>query len=75
MPAAGTASYRPSEVRLDRLLELAPDAIRREGAAISPDIFVRVVAAAREYHAAGTAQAKVVAILRTARRAGFQSVG
>ena len=43
-------TYRPSEVRLDRLLELGPEAIRREGAAISPDIFVRVVAAAREYH-------------------------
>ena len=43
-------SSRPSEVRLDRLLVLAPDAIRREGSALSQDIFDRVVAAAREYH-------------------------
>jgi hypothetical protein len=43
-------SHRPSEVRLDRLLELEPGAIRREGAALSPDIFVRVVAEARKYH-------------------------
>jgi hypothetical protein len=43
--------YRPSEVRLDRLLELDPAAIRREGAALSPDIFARVLAKAREHHA------------------------
>jgi hypothetical protein len=42
---------RPSEVRLDRLLVLPPDAIRREGAALDPDTFARVVAAARRYHA------------------------
>jgi hypothetical protein len=42
---------RPSEVRLDRLLVLAPDAIRREGAALDADTFARVVAAARAHHA------------------------
>jgi hypothetical protein len=41
---------RPSEVRLDRLLELAPDAIRREGAALAPDLFARVLTAARQHH-------------------------
>lgn len=40
---------RPSEVRLNRLLRLDPDGIRREGAALSRDIFDRVVAAAGEY--------------------------
>jgi hypothetical protein len=38
---------RPSEVRLDRLLELDPTAVRREGAALERDVFDRVVAAAR----------------------------
>jgi hypothetical protein len=42
---------RPSEVRLDRLLVLAPDAIRREGAALDPGRFAEVVRAAREHHA------------------------
>jgi len=41
---------RPSEVRLDRLLRLRPDAIRREGAALPRPVFDRVVAAAREHH-------------------------
>jgi hypothetical protein len=41
---------RPSEVRLDRLLELAPEAIRREGAALAPDVFASVLAAARQHH-------------------------
>jgi hypothetical protein len=45
--------YRRSEVRLDRLLELELAAIRREGAALSPDIFARVVVAAREHHTLG----------------------
>ena len=44
---------RPSEVRLDRLLVLDPDAIRREGAALDEAIFDQVVAAARELHALG----------------------
>ena len=42
---------RPSEVRLDRLLVLARDAIRREGAAVSREVFDSVLAAAREHHA------------------------
>ncbi|WP_116449598.1 type II toxin-antitoxin system PemK/MazF family toxin [Blastococcus litoris] len=47
----GTGSWdarnRPSEVRLDRLLELDPAAVRREGAALDRARFDRVVAAAR----------------------------
>src|ERR1700712_1465300 len=38
---------RPSEVRLDRLIRLAPSAVRREGAALDRAIFERVVAGAR----------------------------
>src|SRR3954452_1789662 len=41
------AQGRPSQVRLDRLLELAPDAVRREGAALDRATFDRVVAEAR----------------------------
>lgn len=41
---------RPSEVRLDRLLRLPAAAIRREGAALEPERFAEVVAAAREFH-------------------------
>jgi hypothetical protein len=43
--------HRPSEVRLDRLIVLGSDAIRREGAAVSREVFDQVVAAARHYHA------------------------
>jgi len=42
---------RPSEVRLDRLLRLREDGVRREGAALSRAMFDEVVAAAREQHA------------------------
>ena len=45
------AERRPSEVRLDRLVILRTDAIRREGAAVPREVFDRVVAAAREHHA------------------------
>ena len=45
------AERRPSEVRLDRLVTLRTDAIRREGAAVPREVFDRVVAAAREHHA------------------------
>ena len=38
---------RPSEVRLDRLLELDPASVRREGAALDRARFDRVVAEAR----------------------------
>lgn len=34
---------RPSEVRLDRLLEIDPSRVRREGAALDPAVFRRVV--------------------------------
>ena len=33
---------RPSEVRLDRILRLAPDAVRREGAALDRTRFLKV---------------------------------
>lgn len=39
---------RPSEVRLDRVLRLAPSAVRREGAALDRARFDQVTAAARE---------------------------
>jgi hypothetical protein len=45
------AEHRPSEVRLDRLIVLRSDAIRREGAALDRDVFDRVVAEARQFHA------------------------
>lgn len=41
---------RPSEVRLDRLLELDPAGIRREGAALDRATFDAVVAAAGAFH-------------------------
>lgn len=43
--------HRPSEVRLDRLLRLTEDSVRREGAAMARDVFDAVVAAATEHHA------------------------
>jgi hypothetical protein len=48
---AWDAEHRPSEVRLDRLVILRDDAIRREGAAVSRGVFDEVVAAARRHHA------------------------
>lgn len=44
------ASGRPSEVRLDRLVRLAEDSVRREGSVFPRDLFDAVVAAAREFH-------------------------
>ncbi len=41
---------RPSEVRLDRLLRLDADAVRREGAALDPQTYAKVVEAARAFH-------------------------
>jgi hypothetical protein len=38
---------RPSEVRLDRLLRLERDGVRREGAALAPGVFAAVVEARR----------------------------
>jgi len=43
--------HRPSEVRLDRLIILRDDAIRREGAAVSREVFDKVVAQAKRFHA------------------------
>jgi hypothetical protein len=51
----GTGSWdsrgRPSEVRLDRLLVLAPASVRREGAALDRARFDRVVSEARRVQA------------------------
>jgi hypothetical protein len=44
---------RPSEVRLDRLLQLRPHQIRREGAALDRRVFESVVARARDFHDLG----------------------
>jgi PemK-like, MazF-like toxin of type II toxin-antitoxin system len=44
------AEGRPSEVRLDRLLRLPDDGVRREGAALDRARFDEVVAAASSYH-------------------------
>ena len=46
---AWDAQRRPSEVRLNRVLRLAPGAVRREGAALPRTTFDQVVAAARPY--------------------------
>ncbi len=40
---------RPSEVRINRLLRLPDDGVRREGAAVSEEIFAAVLAAARQH--------------------------
>lgn len=39
---AWDSQRRPSEVRLDRVLRLRPEAVRREGAALSRQVFERV---------------------------------
>jgi hypothetical protein len=44
---------RPSEVRLDRLVEIDPSAVRREGAALDSAVFARVIEAARRFHDLG----------------------
>ena len=44
------AERRPSEVRLDRLIMLRDEEIRREGAALSREVFDAVVEAARAHH-------------------------
>jgi hypothetical protein len=41
---------RPSEVRLDRLLDIDARRVRREGAALDRATFERVIAAARSHH-------------------------
>ena len=47
---AWDAERRPSEVRLDRLVMLREEDIRREGAALPRDVFDSVVEAARAHH-------------------------
>jgi hypothetical protein len=47
---AWDARGRPSEVRLDRVLRLAPDVVRREGARLDRDRFDEVTAALRDLH-------------------------
>lgn len=42
---------RPSEVRLDRLLSLPVDGVRREGAALDREVFAEVAARLRQVHA------------------------
>jgi hypothetical protein len=49
-PGGWDRSRRPSEVRLDRLVRLEVDAVRREGAALDPAVFGRVIDAARRHH-------------------------
>ena len=44
---------RPSEVRLDRLIEVDPSAVRREGAALDSAVFATVIEAARRFHVLG----------------------
>lgn len=48
---AWDSERRPSEVRLDRLLLLKGDDVRREGAALDQATFERVLAEARRHHA------------------------
>jgi hypothetical protein len=47
---AWDAEHRPSEVRLDRLVILEDEAIRREGAALRREVFDQVVAEAKRFH-------------------------
>lgn len=42
---------RPSEVRLDRLVVLRASDVRREGAALAPDLYAAVIAARVALHA------------------------
>ena len=51
---AWDAERRPSEVRLDRLVILPEEDIRREGAALPREVFDAVVEAAREHHTTET---------------------
>lgn len=54
------SEQRPSEVRLDRLILLPSDEVRREGAALGEAMFHEVVAAAAAYHP-GLSEPPVVA--------------
>ena len=46
---AWDSQRRPSEVRLNRILRLDPDGVRREGAALPRHVFDAVLEAARPY--------------------------
>jgi hypothetical protein len=46
---AWDAQRRPSEVRLNRIVRLQPDDVRREGAAVTREVFDAVLEAARPY--------------------------
>lgn len=48
-PGPWDSRGRPSEVRLNRLLRLRPEEVRREGAALAPALFDAVVEASRAY--------------------------
>lgn len=50
-PGAWDHERRPSWVRLDRVLRLDPDGIRREGAILDPSRFAAVIAAFTAYDA------------------------
>jgi hypothetical protein len=43
-------SGRPSEVRVNRIIRVDPDAIRREGAVLAPERFEEVAVAIRQVH-------------------------
>jgi hypothetical protein len=43
--------HRDSEIRLDRVLRLRESEVRREGAAIDPQVFEAVLTGARAHHA------------------------
>ena len=47
-PGAWDRQNRPSEVRLDRVLQLNPAAVRREGAALPQPVFEKVATGVRE---------------------------
>ena len=49
-PGSWDRERRPSWIRLDRVLEVDEDGIRREGAVLDRERFDRVAAALREHH-------------------------
>ena len=49
-PGSWDRQWRPSEARLDRILQINPKDIRREGAIIDAGSFVRVADALRARH-------------------------
>jgi PemK-like, MazF-like toxin of type II toxin-antitoxin system len=49
-PGSWDREHRPSWIRLDRVLEVDEDGIRREGAVLDRERFDRVAAALREHH-------------------------